>query len=103
MYQKSAAAERATRVLPSDALSLSDLSANSIVTCEDGFVPIRSYFDGANQAQRQEYSSITLCAVAGNAPQWTNLEHRWGNLMERLDAPYIHTTDMLTLNEPFKG
>ena len=82
-------------------VSLIDLSVNSVVRREDGFVALRCYFDGGNQADAKQYKTMTLCAITGAKAQWENFEKRWWKLLKKHDAPWIHTTDMLTLNDPF--
>jgi hypothetical protein len=64
-------------------------------------VPIKCFFDGGNQADPKQYKTMTLCAVAGTGVQWTNIEKQWATVLSIYEAPFIHTSDMLTLNEPF--
>ena len=80
--------------------SLIDLSANALVKSDDGFVSIRSYLDGGNQADAQ-YETLTLCAVAGTEIQWKNAEQCWIETLSKYGVDFLHTTDVLTLNHPY--
>lgn len=81
--------------MPADVISLIDLSAWADVKDEDGFAVMTCYFDGGNESDRKQYKTLTLSVVAGVKAQWLNFETRWGRMLAKHGAPYIHTTDLL--------
>src|ERR1035437_9964980 len=88
--------------MPTNSFSVADLSAISLIRWEDdGFVLMKCFHDGGNQAHPEQYKTVTLCAVAGTAAQWANLESQWATVLNAHGATFIHQTDMLTLNGPF--
>ena len=62
---------------------------------------LKCFFDGGNQADSRLYDVVNLAAVSGSPTQWRVFDSEWKLLLKRHDAPYLHTTDVLTLNDPF--
>lgn len=61
----------------------------------------KAYFDGGNQADSQQYKTLTLAGLSGNEIHWKNFEQQWGAALQRHDAKYLHTTDAVGLSEDF--
>jgi len=65
-------------------------------------VIIKSYFDGGNKADSTQYDVVTLAVISGRTDQWKSFEGEWSNTLRKHGAPWLHTTDAVTFNEPFK-
>jgi len=61
-------------------------------------VILRSYFDGANQSDR-----IVLATVSGTSNQWKAFDSSWGKILYKHKAPFLHTTDAVSLNGEFSA
>jgi hypothetical protein len=64
-------------------------------------VVFKCYFDGANQADSSQYDVVSLAVVSGGVGQWKAFEEDWKKALKRHDAPWLHTTDAVSLNGPF--
>jgi len=83
-------------------LSVEDLSPVCDISRDDQFVILRSYFDGGNQPDSSLYEVLSLAAVSGTKDQWLAFEADWKIALEHHHAPWLHTTDGVSLkNEPF--
>ena len=82
-------------------LRLSDLSPVSSVK---GYILVafKSYFDGGNQADSTQYKVLSLAAISGTSIHWADFERRWKKVLENHGAPWLHTTDAVSLQGPFK-
>lgn len=84
-------------------LSLVDLSPiNGPIPRGHLLVVLKSYFDAANQSDSTQYDVITLASVSGVPGQWRPFEREWKSVLKKHGAPYLHTTDVVSLaNHPF--
>jgi hypothetical protein len=58
--------------------------------------------DGGNQADSKEYDVVTLASVSGKTDEWKAFERDWKVVLKKHDAPWMHTTDAVSLKrEPF--
>jgi len=64
-------------------------------------VVLRSFFDGANEADSTKYDVISLASVFGVLDQWRPFEHEWKSVLKAHNAPWLHTTDAVSLKGPF--
>jgi hypothetical protein len=62
---------------------------------------LHSYFDGGNQADSRLYKTVTLAGYSGNSRHWPFFEKRWRQALEKHNAPYLHTTDLMAGSEPY--
>lgn len=60
---------------------------------------VRVYFDGGNQ--HDTLGELTLAAIVGTDIQWRNLEESWTANLRNHHAPFVHTTDAVSLNNEF--
>ena len=61
----------------------------------------QSYFDGGNQADSREYEILTLASLSGTAIQWGNFKVQWKKVLDEHNAPWLHTTDAVSMAGPF--
>ena len=61
----------------------------------------KAYFDGAGEADRKQYKSLTLGALSGSGVQWDHFTEQWNRNLSSHRAPFLHTTDALALAPPF--
>jgi hypothetical protein len=65
-------------------------------------VVFKSFLDGGNQADSRIYDVVSLASVSGTPTQWRSFEHEWNAVLKKHSAPFLHTTDAVSLkNEPF--
>ena len=65
-------------------------------------VILKSFFDGANQADSTQYDVISLASVSGTSEYWRPFERDWKATLKRHHAPWLHTTDAVSLKrQPF--
>jgi len=64
-------------------------------------VILKSYFDGGNEADRSQYDQITLATVCGTNQEWRPFEEDWKRVLREHGAPFLHTTDAVSLNGEF--
>lgn len=83
-------------------LSVEDLSPICDISNDHQFVILRSYFDGGNQPDSTQYKVVSLASVSGTKDQWLSFETDWKAMLKTHDAPWLHTTDAVSLkNKPF--
>ena len=82
-------------------LSLCDLSPLSNIPKDHLFVAFKSYFDGGNKADSQQYKTVTLASFSGTSVKWQHFERKWAAVLVKHNAPWLHTTDAVSLNKPF--
>jgi hypothetical protein len=80
---------------------LGELSAHANVPRNHLLIVVKSYFDGGNQADSRKYQILTLAALAGTKNAWDKLDPAWQKVMRKHGAPYLHTTDAVSLAKPF--
>lgn len=61
----------------------------------------KSFFDAGNEADSTQYDFVSLASVSGTAAQWRSFETDWGEVLQTHGASWLHTTDLLTFNEPY--
>lgn len=61
----------------------------------------KSYFDGGNKADSTQYKIVTLAALSGTTIVWADFERRWKRILADHGAPFLHTSDAVSLNKPF--
>lgn len=62
----------------------------------------RSFFDGGNQPDSEQYDVLSLASVSGNTEQWRGFENDWHKILKRHNAKWLHTTDAVSLKKyPF--
>jgi hypothetical protein len=84
--------------------SLSDLLPihYGIIQKDHCFMILKSFFDGGNQADSTKHDVVSLASVSGTLDQWRSFERDWKANLETYGAPYLHTTDAVSLKaEPF--
>lgn len=54
---------------------------------------LKTYFDGGNQDDSEQYDVITLAAVSGVQYQWVPFAKEWRRILKKHGAPFLHTTD----------
>jgi hypothetical protein len=82
--------------------SLIDLMPVHIgISKEHLLVVLKSYFDGGNQADSSRYDVISLASISGTPNQWRAFERDWKAVLKTHNAPWLHTTDALTMNDPY--
>ncbi len=64
-------------------------------------VVLKSFFDGGNEADSTQYDFVSLASVSGTSTQWNAFERDWGGALKKHGVPWLHTTDVLTFNEPY--
>ena len=62
---------------------------------------LKSYFDGGNEADRTQYDRITLATVCGTNNDWHPFEEDWKKVLREHRAPFLYTTDAVSLNGEF--
>ncbi len=62
---------------------------------------LKAYFDGGNQPDSTQYDVVSLASLAGTPGQWRAFDADWKINLKKHRAPFLHTTDALTLNDPF--
>jgi hypothetical protein len=62
---------------------------------------LKAFFDGGNQADSIQYDVVSLASVCGVPDQWRGFDRDWKAALATHHAPWLHTTDALTLNKPF--
>jgi hypothetical protein len=63
---------------------------------------LKCYFDGGNQADSTQYDIVTLAAFCGTNDQLKPFEHDWKEALKTNNAPWLHTTDAVSLTKyPF--
>jgi hypothetical protein len=82
-------------------LSLSEISVLNWIPKGHTFVVLESYFDGGNKADSVEYDVLTLAAISGNVNQLRRFERAWKKNLVRHRCDYIHTTDLVSLQNYF--
>jgi len=63
-------------------------------------VTVSYYLDGGNQSTG-DYKTLTLAAVAGTDFQWHHFDDRWISNLAKHDAPFVHATDVVALEDEF--
>jgi hypothetical protein len=66
---------------------------------DDEFVILRSFFDGGNQPDSRLYDVVSLACVSGITEQWTAFEADWKRSLKKHGAPWLHTTDAVSLKK----
>jgi hypothetical protein len=66
-------------------------------------VILKCYFDGGNEANSLRYDRITLATTCGTDEQWTAFESEWNEVLARHKAPFLHTTDAVSLQQEFSA
>ncbi len=71
--------------------------------CKTGhaLVVLKSFFDGGNEADSTQYDYVSLASISGTDQQWTPFDEEWGRVLDKYSVPFLHTTDLLTFNEPY--
>ncbi|HEY4360051.1 MAG TPA: hypothetical protein VGN17_03740 [Bryobacteraceae bacterium] len=64
-------------------------------------VLLKAFFDGGNEADSTQYEVVSLASIAGTPGQWRRFDADWKINLKKHHAPFLHTTDALTFNEPF--
>jgi hypothetical protein len=67
------------------------------------FVLFKGYFDGGNKPDSKEYDTVTLAALFGQIGSFTRLERKWIPNLKKHGAPYLHTTDAISLEGAYKS
>lgn len=62
---------------------------------------LKSYFDGGNQADSSQYDRVTLATACGTSDQWDTFESAWNEVLRKHNAPFLHTTDAVSLQQAF--
>jgi hypothetical protein len=82
-------------------LGLGDLSPLNPPPEDHWLVVLKGYFDGGNQADIRRYDRVTLATICGTCAQWNPLESAWRGVLALHKAPFLHTTDAISLNKEF--
>ena len=89
-------------LLPIQALSFNDISPFWPVLKDHLTVVLESYFDGANKADLKLYDRVVLASASGTTEQWDAFQADWRKMLgQHNNAPYLHTTDAISLQDPF--
>jgi hypothetical protein len=64
-------------------------------------VVLKGYFDGGNQADSRSYDRISIALTCGTCEQWTALELAWKDVLAAHGAPFLHTTNAVSLKKEF--
>ena len=62
---------------------------------------LKSYFDGGNEANSTQYDRITIATACGTNDQWKSFTEDWKLVLDKNDAPFLHTTDAVSLQKTF--
>lgn len=62
---------------------------------------LKSYFDGGNEANSQQYDRVTLATACGTLEQWEAFDSAWNEVLRTHNAPFLHTTDAVSLQQEF--
>jgi hypothetical protein len=82
-------------------LGLTELSPLNPAPKDTLFVAFKSYFDGGNQADSEQYEIVTLAAFSGEQIQWKNFERQWNAILSKHGANCLHTTDAVAMSGQF--
>jgi len=66
-------------------------------------VVLKSYFDGGNQADSQEYDVLSLAVMSGAQDLWIPFENDWNKVLLNHHAAYLHTTDAVARVGIYEG
>jgi hypothetical protein len=80
---------------------LASLSPTSFIPKDWWLVALKGYFDGGNQADSHQYDRITLATACGTCEQWKEFESAWSLVLDAHKAPFLHTTDAVSLQKEF--
>lgn len=73
-------------------------------------IVLKAYFDAGNEIDSTQYDIVTLAGISAREEDWPRFEISWLNAVTAAWSecdmppdvqPYLHTTNMLTGNEPF--
>ncbi len=64
---------------------------------------LKSYFDGGNQADSQEYDVLSLAVMSGAQDLWIPFENDWNKVLLNHHAAYLHTTDAVARVGIYEG
>lgn len=64
---------------------------------------LKSYLDGGNKPDSTQYETMTLASISGSENLWLAFEKDWKKNLRANNAPYLHTTDLMTRNGVYKG
>lgn len=62
---------------------------------------LQCFFDGGNQANSAQYDRITLATACGTSDQWHEFGSSWSAVLAKHEAPFLHTTDAVSLQKEF--
>jgi hypothetical protein len=62
---------------------------------------IKSYFDGSNKPDRDQYTNVTLVTLSGMLHEWRSFEGLWLRTLAKHGVGYLHTTDAVSLQNQF--
>ena len=82
--------------------TLAELAPVADVAPDDLFVILKGYFDGGNEADSTQYETVTLASLFGRTEDWRPFEAAWKVTLNKHEAPYLHTTEAVTLNNDFR-
>ena len=54
---------------------------------------LECYFDTGNQADSQQYESVTLSVISGTPKQWRKLEEEWATKCVEHNIGFLHATE----------
>ncbi|MBZ5609358.1 MAG: hypothetical protein LAP38_13930 [Acidobacteriia bacterium] len=62
---------------------------------------LKTYLDGGNTADAQKHKVITLAEFSGFPKDWKKFDKLWKSTLRKYHAPWLHTTDAISLQGPF--
>lgn len=62
---------------------------------------LKSYFDGANEADSDQFEFITIASACGTSEEWDAFHAAWNKVLRQHHADYLHTTDAVALQGDF--
>jgi hypothetical protein len=62
---------------------------------------LMSYFDGAGQPDSRISDRIVIATACGTADQWNDFQSAWNKVLTDHEAPFLHTTDAVSLQDHF--
>jgi hypothetical protein len=66
-------------------------------------VVMKSYFDGGNKADSEQYDVVSLAAASATSDEWDPFERDWREMLKRHHADYLHTTDAVSRVNHYDG
>ncbi len=62
---------------------------------------LHGFLDGGNQPDSRQHTLATLACISGTPNQWRPFEKDWKKNLIKHKVPYLHTTDVVSGNDPF--